>query len=144
MSDPTVRFVGCEAALAASLVNGTMGVLHVMESLVLQTEDRQIADTHSISAGLDYPGVGPWLAGLKMEGRLDALPITDKECLAALEELGREEGVLCALESAHAVAGLKKYLSKNPGAVCVVNISGRADKDLEILAQAFATGATHS
>ena len=144
VNDPKVKLVGCEAALAASLVHGTMGVLHGMESLVLQTTERQIAETHSISAGLDYPGVGPWLAGLKMEGRLEALPITDKECVAALEELAREEGVLCALESAHAVAGLKKYLHTHPGAVCVVNISGRGDKDLDILAKLTGAGDGHA
>jgi tryptophan synthase beta chain len=135
VDDTPVRLVGCEAAGAASLTYGTMGVLHGMETLLLQTPERQIADTHSISAGLDYPGVGPWLAGLKLDGRLESAAITDDEALAALQELARTEGVLCALESAHAVAGAKSFLHKNPGAVVIVNVSGRGDKDLDILLQ---------
>ena len=135
VEDAHVRLVGCEAAGAASLTHGTLGILHGMETLLLQTEERQIANTHSISAGLDYPGVGPWLAGLKLDGRLESAAIDDDACLAALIELARDEGVLCALESAHAVAGAKFFLQKNPGATVLVNISGRGDKDLDILLQ---------
>ncbi|MCA2961182.1 MAG: tryptophan synthase subunit beta [Silvanigrellales bacterium] len=135
VEDASVRLVGCEAAGAASLTHGTLGILHGMETLLLQTEERQIADTHSISAGLDYPGVGPWLAGLKLDGRLESAAIDDDASLAALVELARDEGVLCALESAHAVAGAKFFLQKNPGATVLVNISGRGDKDLDILLQ---------
>ena len=131
VGDPGVGMLACEAAGAASLTYGTMGTLHGMESLVLQTPERNIAATHSISAGLDYPGVGPWLAGLKIGGRMDSLAVTDDEALDGLEELAREEGVLCALESAHAVAGARTWLARHPGEVCVIGISGRGDKDLD-------------
>jgi tryptophan synthase beta chain len=133
INDPSVTFYGCEAAGAASLSFGRMGVLHGMETLLLQTAEQQIAPTHSISAGLDYPGVGPWLAGLKEDGRLVPVPISDEACLAALSELAKLEGILPALESAHAVAGAKLHLAKHPGQTVVVNISGRGDKDLGIL-----------
>ena len=162
---PAVELVGCEAAGAASLSHGTMGILHGMETLLLQTEDRQIAHTHSISAGLDYPGVGPWLAGLKLEGRLTSLAITDDQCVSALVELAKTEGILCALESAHALAGAKQTLqslhtlqppesspSSQPSQSStsaqsaqfksiVINISGRGDKDLDILLQKGLGGA---
>jgi len=131
VDDPTVTLLACEAAGAASLTHGAMGTLHGMESLVLQTPERNIAPTHSISAGLDYPGVGPWLAGLKLAGRLDSVPVTDDEALDGLQELAREEGILCALESAHAVAGARAWLKQNPGRTCVVGVSGRGDKDLD-------------
>jgi tryptophan synthase beta chain len=130
------ELIGCEAAGAASLHQGTWGTLHGMETLVLQTADRQIAQTQSISAGLDYPAVGPWLANLKKKNRLQSMPISDEECLKALEELALQEGILCALESAHAVAGAKKYLAQNQGKNILITISGRGDKDLNtILAQ---------
>lgn len=128
-----VHLIACEASGAASLSNGTMGVLHGMETLILQTPERQIAETHSISAGLDYPAVGPWLCGLKQENRLQNDSFTDKECLDALQFLAKEEGILCALESAHAIAGAKKYLKNNPGKTIVVCLSGRGDKDLDII-----------
>lgn len=131
IADESVTLVGCEAHGAASLSQGTMGVLHGMETLILQTPGRQIAKTHSISAGLDYPAVGPWLAALKKQERLQSFAITDFECLEALQELAKEEGILCALESAHAVAGAKRYLSQNPDHVVVICISGRGDKDLD-------------
>ena len=130
---PQVSLVGCEAAGAASLVNGRPGTLHGMESLILQTDDRQIAPTHSISAGLDYPAVGPWLAQLKCSGRLTATGISDNEALAALKQLAEQEGILCAIESAHALAGAKNYLESHPGATVVVCLSGRGDKDLGII-----------
>lgn len=130
---PNVQLVACEAAGAASLTHGKMGLLHGMESLLLMTKERNIAETHSISAGLDYPGVGPWLAGLKLDGRLSSLPINDKECVLALEELACNEGILCALESAHALAGAKKILADKPGQKIVICVSGRGDKDLETL-----------
>jgi tryptophan synthase beta chain len=131
VDDPSVGMLACEAAGAASLTVGTMGTLHGMESLVLQTPERNIAPTHSISAGLDYPGVGPWLAGLKLAGRLDSVAVTDDEALDGLEVLAREEGVLCALESAHAVAGARGWLARHPGGTCVIGVSGRGDKDLD-------------
>ena len=131
VDDPGVAMLACEAAGAASLTLGTMGTLHGMESLVLQTPERNIAQTHSISAGLDYPGVGPWLAGLKIDGRLESVAVTDDQALDGLEELAREEGVLCALESAHAVAGARDWLVRHPGATCIIGVSGRGDKDLD-------------
>jgi tryptophan synthase beta chain len=139
--DGSVALYACEAAGAASLVHGRMGTLHGMESLILQTPERNVAKTHSLSAGLDYPGVGPWLAGLKITGRLQAIPVSDDDAVAALEELAREEGILCALESAHAVAGARQWAQQNRGASVLIGISGRGDKDLEIL-QAFADGRT--
>ena len=133
LGDQSVHFYGCEAAGAASLTHGTWGVLHGMQTLLLQTENRQIGKTQSISAGLDYPGVGPWLAGLKEEKRLSPIGISDEDCLSALQELAQEEGVLSALESAHALAGAKAHLKKHPGQTLVINVSGRGDKDLDIL-----------
>jgi tryptophan synthase beta chain len=125
----------CEAQGAASLAYGSWGTLHGMETLVLQTPDRQIADTESISAGLDYPAVGPWLAKLKINNRLKCLPISDAECLESLKECAQSEGILVALESAHALAGAKKYLEKNKGKIILVTISGRGDKDLNTIMQ---------
>ncbi|MGY3804317.1 tryptophan synthase subunit beta [Pigmentibacter ruber] len=133
VSDESVKLVGCEAAGAASLSHGAMGVLHGMETFILQTSNRQIAETHSISAGLDYPAVGPWLAGLKQENRLQTQAILDEECIQSLNELATEEGILCALESAHAVAGAKKYLANNPGETIIICLSGRGDKDLDTI-----------
>lgn len=136
VDDPKVQLIGCEAAGAASLVNGQPGTLHGMESLILQTADRQVSETHSISAGLDYPAVGPWLASLKESGRLTPYAITDREALQALRECAELEGILCALETAHALAGAKRYLAKHRGATVVVCISGRGDKDLGIIGDA--------
>ena len=126
VDDAAVRLVGVEAAGAASLGTGRTGVLHGSRSSILADEDGQIADAHSISAGLDYPGVGPEHAWLRDSGRATYLPCTDEEALAAFERLTRTEGIIPALESAHALAvvdGLDaEYL-----AVC---LSGRGDKDL--------------
>jgi len=110
----------------ASLAKGRPGVLHGSRSYVLQTEDGQIAEAHSISAGLDYPGVGPELSFLRDEGRLTLLSATDDDALQAFAALARSEGILCALESAHAIAAL----SRVPGKLVVANLSGRGDKDL--------------
>ncbi len=131
--DLDTALVGCEAAGAASLMHGRPGTLHGMESLILQTDDGQIAGTQSISAGLDYPAVGPWLAALKQSGRLTPLAITDTEALDALRECAKLEGILSALESAHALAGAKRYLAAKPGSTLVVCVSGRGDKDLGII-----------
>ncbi len=133
VKEHSVSLIGCEAAGAASLSCGEMGILHGMETYVLQNAARQIADTHSISAGLDYPAVGPWLSGLKIENRLQSIAINDKQCLAALEDLAIEEGILCALESAHAIAGAQQYLEKNPGRTIIICVSGRGDKDLDTI-----------
>lgn len=133
VDDGQVTLGACEAAGAASLAHGTMGVLHGMETLILQTPERQVAPTHSISAGLDYPGVGPWLAGLQKDGRLATQAIGDDDALDALTELSRTEGILCALESAHALAGARTWLKHHPGATIVVCLSGRGDKDLDLI-----------
>jgi tryptophan synthase beta chain len=124
--DDDVRLVGVEAAGAASLGAGRTGVLHGSRSSILADADGQIADAHSISAGLDYPGVGPEHAWLRDSGRATYLPCTDDEALAAFERLTRTEGIIPALESAHALAVVDS-LEAEYVAVC---LSGRGDKDL--------------
>jgi tryptophan synthase beta chain len=126
LDDETVDLVGVEAAGAASLGTGRTGVLHGSRSSVLADDDGQIADAHSISAGLDYPGVGPEHAWLRDTGRATYLPCTDDEALAAFERLTRTEGIIPALESAHALAVVDR-LEAEYVAVC---LSGRGDKDL--------------
>ena len=126
LDDVDVRLVGVEAAGAASLGAGRTGVLHGSRSSILADEDGQIADAHSISAGLDYPGVGPEHAWLRDSGRATYLPCTDDEALAAFERLTRTEGIIPALESAHALA-VVDALDAEYVAVC---LSGRGDKDL--------------
>jgi tryptophan synthase beta chain len=128
----------------ASMARGRPGVLHGSLSYLLQDEHGQVAEAHSISAGLDYPGVGPELAHLCETGRMTALSATDGEALAAVSLLARSEGILCALESAHALAALVKLppaLRDDPRAVLVVNLSGRGDKDLGTLLEALGGGA---
>jgi tryptophan synthase beta chain len=120
---------------AATLCAGRPGVLHGNRTYLLETDDGQIIETHSISAGLDYPGVGPEHAYLKDSGRAQYVPITDKEALAAFHELTRTEGIMPALESSHAIAYAKKLapqLSKDK--IVVVNLSGRGDKDIHTVA----------
>jgi tryptophan synthase beta chain len=150
ISDPGVKLVGVEAAglgLAsgkhgASLTRGRPGVLHGSRSYVLQTPDGQISEAHSISAGLDYPGVGPELAYLKDEGRLTLMQATDAEALEALQYLARTEGIIPALESAHAVAAARKLARElGPGGVLMVNVSGRGDKDVDQVRKALAAAA---
>jgi tryptophan synthase beta chain len=126
LDDEDVRLVGVEAAGAASLGTGRTGVLHGSRSSILADEDGQIADAHSISAGLDYPGVGPEHAWLRDSGRATYLPCTDEEALAAFERLTQTEGIIPALESAHALAVVDR-LEAEYVAVC---LSGRGDKDL--------------
>jgi tryptophan synthase beta chain len=126
LADEEVRLVGVEAAGAASLGTGRTGVLHGSRSSILADEDGQIVDAHSISAGLDYPGVGPEHAWLRDTGRAAYLPCTDDEALAAFERLTRTEGIIPALESAHALAAVDQ-LDAEYVAVC---LSGRGDKDL--------------
>jgi tryptophan synthase beta chain len=131
VEDADVRLVGVEAAGAASLGAGRTAVLHGARSSVLADDDGQIADAHSISAGLDYPGVGPEHAALRDSGRATYLPCTDDEALAALHRLTRTEGIIPALESSHALA---RTLDLDAELV-VVCLSGRGDKDLaEIIA----------
>jgi tryptophan synthase beta chain len=129
--DADVRLVGVEAAGAASLGTGRAGVLHGARSSVLADEDGQIADAHSISAGLDYPGVGPEHAFLRDSGRAEYVGATDDEALAAFRDLTRTEGIVPALEPAHALARARE-LDADLVLVC---LSGRGDKDLaEVLA----------
>ena len=139
LGDASVRLVAVEAGghgldsgkHGASLTRGRPGVLHGSWSYVLQTPEGQISEAHSLSAGLDYPGVGPQLSSLKDEGRLDVRTATDDEALEAFEQLCRLEGILPALESSHALAragDVARELGK--GGVVLVNLSGRGDKDL--------------
>jgi tryptophan synthase beta chain len=148
VEDKSVKLVGVEAggrgsALgqhAASLSQGKPGVLHGSLSYVLQDEDGQTADVHSVSAGLDYPGVGPEHALWKDAGRVDYVPITDAEALEAFQELAQCEGIIPALESAHAFAQAKK-LAKNMSRdqVLMINCSGRGDKDCQEVARLIGT-----
>ena len=139
LGEPSVRLVAVEAGgegLAtgkhgASLTAGKYGVLHGSASSVLQTDDGQVAEAHSVSAGLDYPGVGPELAYLRDTGRLDVRTATDDEALAALQESCRLEGILPALETAHALARARDVARELGRAKrLLVNLSGRGDKDL--------------
>jgi len=132
VDDPDVRLLGVEAADAASLGTGRAAVLHGARSSVLADEDGQILDAHSISAGLDYPGVGPEHAWLRDSGRAEYVRATDREALGAFRELTRLEGIIPALEPAHALARARE-LEDDYVLVC---LSGRGDKDLEeVLAQ---------
>jgi tryptophan synthase beta chain len=126
LEDEEVRLVGVEAAGAASLGTGRTGVLHGARSSVLVNADGQIEDAHSISAGLDYPGVGPEHASLRDSGRATYLPCTDEEALAAFLDLTRSEGIIPALEPAHALARARDI----PERLVLVCLSGRGDKDL--------------
>jgi len=140
----SVRLIGVEAAgeglatgrHAASLVAGKPGVLHGNRTYLLQDANGQIVETHSISAGLDYPGVGPEHAGLKDSGRAEYVAITDDEALQAFHELCRYEGIIPALESSHAVAYAAKLAPTLPkDAILLVNLSGRGDKDMHTVAE---------
>ena len=143
LNDPAVRMVGAEAAgegiasghHAASLVAGRPGVLHGNRTYVLCDDRGQITETHSVSAGLDYPGVGPEHAFLKDMHRAEYVGVTDEEALAAFHELARTEGILAALESSHAVAqGIKLARDLPPDRLVLVNLSGRGDKDVHTIA----------
>jgi len=126
LDDPEVALVGVEAAGAASLGTGRPAVLHGARSSVLADEDGQVADAHSISAGLDYPGVGPEHAWLRDTGRARYLTATDEEALAAFQRLAETEGIIPALEPAHALARVDELEAE----LVVVCLSGRGDKDL--------------
>ena len=139
LDDSDVRLWGVEAGgdgidtprTAAALGAGTVGVLHGSRSYLLQTSDGQVRDTHSISAGLDYPGVGPEHAYLKESGRATYVPITDAQAIAAFHEFAQCEGILPALESAHAIAYARELArERGPEDIILVNLSGRGDKDL--------------
>ena len=146
LDDSNVRLVGMEAAgdgvetlrHAATLSMGRPGVLHGAKSYLLQDEDGQTLESHSISAGLDYPGVGPEHSWLKDIGRAEYIPITDTEAMAALKLLSQAEGIIPAIETAHALAGVEKLMpSLRPGAKILINLSGRGDKDMETAAKYF-------
>ncbi|MGK2944602.1 MAG: tryptophan synthase subunit beta [Desulfuromonadales bacterium] len=146
INDSSVRLIGVEAAglgvatgkHAASISAGRVGVLHGNKTYLLQNEDGQIQHAHSISAGLDYPGVGPEHALLNDLGRAEYVSVTDDEALAAFRMLTEMEGIIPALESAHAVAHLLKLAPEfSPDAVIVVCLSGRGDKDIHTVAEAM-------
>jgi len=147
LGDADVQLVGIEAGgrgpglgeHAATLAHGTPGVLHGCHSLLLQDSDGQVIESHSIAPGLDYPGVGPEHALLRAVGRVTYETATDDEALAALDECSATEGILPALESAHALAGARRYAMTHPGAVLLIGLSGRGDKDLPAL-DALRTG----
>jgi len=140
VDEPSVRLIGVEAAgegtdtgkHAATLTKGTIGVLHGAMSYLLQDEEGQVQEAHSISAGLDYPGVGPEHSYLKDSGRAEYYSVTDQEALAAFQLLSRLEGIIPALETAHAFAYLEKLCPQlTPDQRIVINCSGRGDKDVQ-------------
>jgi tryptophan synthase beta chain len=144
--DDDVRLVGMEAAgdgvatgrHAATLSAGRPGVLHGAMSYLLQDQDGQTLESHSISAGLDYPGVGPEHSWLKDIGRAEYVPVTDSEAMEALRTLSQTEGIIPAIETAHALAGISQLMpTLKPGSKVLVNLSGRGDKDMETAAKYF-------
>jgi tryptophan synthase beta chain len=144
LQDESVRLIGCEAAghgvetdrHAATIAKGSLGVFHGMKSYFCQDEYGQIAPVYSISAGLDYPGIGPEHAHLHDTGRAEYRPVTDEEAVRAFEYLARTEGIICAIESAHAVAQLLKMAKEfTPQDSVVVCLSGRGDKDVAAIAR---------
>ena len=138
LEDEHVNLIGVEAAgkgvdsgeSAATTALGKPGVLHGSKTLLMQTEDGQVVEPYSISAGLDYPGIGPMHAHLFDVGRVQFLNVTDDDAMNAGIELSRTEGIIPAIETAHAVAVLKQ-MELSPDDVVVINLSGRGDKDLE-------------
>ena len=146
IGDPGVRLIGCEAGgdgigtgrHAAAISGGSAGVIHGMRTYLLQDGDGQTLPTHSISAGLDYPGVGPEHAWLHETGRAEYRPVSDTEAMAAFSLLCRTEGIIPAIESAHALSGAVAVGRElGPAAVLLVNLSGRGDKDVDIAARWF-------
>ncbi|TNE86828.1 MAG: tryptophan synthase subunit beta [Deltaproteobacteria bacterium] len=148
VGDADVKLLGVEAGghgtglgeHSATVAYGSPGVLHGCKSLLIQDDDGQVIETHSISAGLDYPGVGPEHALLAETGRAEYIAVTDDEALDALQECCRLEGILPALESSHAFAGARKYAAEHPGETILIGCSGRGDKDLGILMNAIDFG----
>ncbi len=146
--DDDVELVGCEAAgdgvdtmrHAATIYAHEFGVLHGARTYVLQDEDGQTRESHSISAGLDYPGVGPQHAHLAETGRATYRPVTDAEAMDAFALLSRTEGIIPAIESAHAVAGALQLAKEQPGSTILVNLSGRGDKDMGTAVEWFGLG----
>ena len=145
LDEPGVRIIGVEAgghgldkAHAASLTGGRPGVLHGNRTYLLQSEDGQIQEAHSISAGLDYPGIGPEHAWLHESGRVEYVWVTDDEALAAFQHCTRHEGIIPALESSHALAHAAKIAGSLPqDHLMVINLSGRGDKDVNTVARAL-------
>ena len=144
LDDPSVKMLGVEAAghgldgdeHAASLLGGSPGVLHGNRTYLLQDEDGQITEGHSISAGLDYPGIGPEHAWLKESGRVDYTAVTDEEALEGFQLLCATEGIIPALEPAHAIAAVKKVAPTMPkDAIILANLCGRGDKDIFTVAE---------
>lgn len=144
IDEPAVKLVGCEAAgrgihtdkNAATISTGTLGIFHGMKSYFCQDEYGQIAPVYSISAGLDYPGIGPEHAALYDSGRAAYVPVTDEEAVASFEYLSRMEGIIPAIESAHAVAYARKAAPKlSKDQIIVINLSGRGDKDVAAIAR---------
>ena len=145
LDDPDVKMLGVEAAghgldkeHAASLAGGRPGILHGNKTYLLQDEDGQIAEAHSISAGLDYPGIGPEHSWLKESGRVDYTAVTDREALDAFQLLCRTEGIIPALEPAHAIAAVRKVaptMAKDQ--IILANLCGRGDKDIFTVADAL-------
>ncbi len=144
IQDESVRLIGCEAAglgadtdrTAATMATGSLGIFHGMKSYFCQDEYGQIAPVYSISAGLDYPGVGPEHAYLHDSKRAEYVPVTDQEAVAAFEYLSRMEGIIPAIESAHAVAYARKLAPvMDKDKILVINLSGRGDKDVAAIAR---------
>ena len=144
IEEPSVRLIGCEAAglgvdtaqNAATVANGTVGIFHGMKSYFCQDEYGQIAPVYSISAGLDYPGIGPEHAALYDSGRATYVPVTDDEAVAAFDYLARMEGIIPAIESAHAVAYARKLApTMGKDEIMVICLSGRGDKDVAAIAR---------
>ena len=144
IEDEGVRLIGCEAAgkgihttqHAATMAKGTAGIFHGMKSLFCQDEYGQIAPVYSISAGLDYPGIGPEHARLNEIGRVEYVPVTDDEAVTAFEYLSKMEGIIPAIESAHAVAYAQKLApTLSPDQSIVICLSGRGDKDVAAIAR---------
>ena len=144
IQDKDVELIGCEGAgkgidtpdTAATISTGRLGIFHCMNSYFFQNEFGQIAPVYSISAGLDYPGIGPEDAYLYDSGRAKYVPVTDDEAVDAFYFLSQVEGVIPAIESAHAVAyGIKKAKEMDKGSIIVINLSGRGDKDCAAIAR---------
>jgi tryptophan synthase beta chain len=144
INDESVRLIGCEAAgrgidtgkTAATMTLGSVGIFHGMKSYFCQDEYGQIAPVYSISAGLDYPGVGPEHSGLRDRGRAEYVPVTDDEAVEAFEYLSRTEGIIPAIESAHAVAyAMKSAPEMGKDKILVICLSGRGDKDVASIAR---------
>ena len=144
IEDESVELIGCEAAghgidtakHAATMAKGTVGIFHGMKSIFCQDSDGQIAPVYSISAGLDYPGIGPEHAHLGEVGRVKYVPVTDNEAVEAFEYLSKMEGIIPAIESAHAIAHARKIVpSMDKDKIVVINISGRGDKDVAAIAR---------